>query len=799
MFDRDIFADCLKKYKERFLVRFENQQERYKWEMIKWFQAHWDINADNFSQMFTDATEKTNNLLTSVNNFPRGMIQLFAEKEPEIVRGMFINLFDENKDVTDRIVKFQSDAQELVDRILPGKQHYQKPMAITVYLWLHNPDKYCIYKYTSLRKATIYLKNDFIPKKGYPVQNIRGNIEFTEEIRKLIVEDVELIKLFNEEIDDLCYKDPNHLTLANDFANFIASDLVEKAENVQWYGTDYVSGIDKYKWKQLISDASVFDKKGLEIVTRMLDYGGQATCAQLYEKYGESPGFYNMGSSHLAKRIQKTTGCPLYVDKNGDENYWTVLYTGRHATKEESGAFLWKLRDELKEALEESDLSGVSLYAKKKDTEEESVDSSKLFANTLYNKWMNAIVIALRELGGSAKRKDVHEKIVELYEIGEDELAETYSKTGAPKVFNSIDWARNYLAYEGIIDKNVPNGIWSLSSLGQKIIISDDLAGKIIAKWNKIKAAVRENKSIPEIDLEPYYEYIAMKEEVLVKYDKDDFLSEVYMNSEDYDTLHGLLLVKKNLILQGAPGVGKTFTAKRLAYSIMGCRDESRVEFIQFHQNYSYEDFIMGYKPAGDTFELEPGIFYEFCKKAADDEERPYFFIIDEINRGNMSKIFGELLMLIEADYRGKEAKLAYNKKPFSVPKNLYIIGMMNTADRSLAMIDYALRRRFSFFTMEPGFASKGFQAYQKSFENDVFDTLIEKVQDLNIEISKDSALGSGFCIGHSYFCGQDEVTDEWMQSVVEYDIIPMLSEYWFDDTSRLQKWQNVLRSVFND
>jgi len=428
----------------------------------------------------------------------------------------------------------------------------------------------------------------------------------------------------------------------------------------------------------------------------------------------------------------------------------------------------------------------------------EVVDINSLYSNSSYTKWMNAIVVALRELGGSAKRKEVHDKIIEMYEIGEDELAETH-KTGASKILNSIDWARNYLTYEGILDHDTPDGIWALSALGQKIIVSDTLAGKIIAKWNRINTAKKNNKPIPEINLEPLYEYITVRKTEIKKYTRGDFLGEVYMTPEQYDTLKELLLKKKNLILQGAPGVGKTFAATRLAYSIMGCEDNDRVEFIQFHQNYSYEDFIMGYKPSGDTFELELGIFYEFCRKAAEDSDREYFFIIDEINRGNLSKIFGELLMAIEADYRGKEVKLAYNKRPFSVPKNLYLIGMMNTADRSLALIDYALRRRFSFFTMEPGFTSDGFQKYQKGFENDVFDSLIEKIRDLNMDITKDSALGSGFCIGHSYFCGQSEVTEEWMQSVVEYDILPMLEEYWFDDSAKLQKWQNVLRGVFND
>ena len=254
---------------------------------------------------------------------------------------------------------------------------------------------------------------------------------------------------------------------------------------------------------------------------------------------------------------------------------------------------------------------------------------------------------------------------------------------------------------------------------------------------------------------------------------------------------------KKNVILQGAPGVGKTYAAKRLAYSIMGEKDESRIEFVQFHQNYSYEDFMMGYKPVNDGFELKYGIFYRFCQKAGNHPEKDYFFIIDEINRGNMSKIFGELLMLIERDYRGTKTTLAYNGLSFTVPKNVYIIGMMNTADRSLAMIDYALRRRFSFFDVEPGFDSEGFKKYQASFANETFDLLISKIQELNKEISQDKSLGKGFCIGHSYFCEQTECTDEWMQAVVDYDILPMLSEYWFDDLSRLQRWENILRGVF--
>jgi hypothetical protein len=280
-------------------------------------------------------------------------------------------------------------------------------------------------------------------------------------------------------------------------------------------------------------------------------------------------------------------------------------------------------------------------------------------------------------------------------------------------------------------------------------------------------------------------------------YDKEDFLSEVYMKEEDYDSLLYLLKTKKNIILQGAPGVGKTFSAKRLAYSMMGMKDEERVEVVQFHQNYTYEDFIMGYKPTEDGgFKLMNGIFYRFCKKAESDPEREYFFIIDEINRGNLSKVFGELMMLIENGYRGKSIKLAYTNESFSVPENIYLIGMMNTADRSLAMIDYALRRRFSFFDMKPGFDSEGFKEYQKDLNNETFDRFIQAIESLNDTIAKDDSLGTGFCIGHSYFCEQKSFDKQWLENVLNYDIAPMLREYWFDNATKANTQIEELRKI---
>lgn len=290
-------------------------------------------------------------------------------------------------------------------------------------------------------------------------------------------------------------------------------------------------------------------------------------------------------------------------------------------------------------------------------------------------------------------------------------------------------------------------------------------------------------------------------EEVTINYPvytEDDFLEEVYMPADEYSRLVGILKAKKNIILQGAPGVGKTFAAKRLAYSVMGVKDIERVMMVQFHQSYSYEDFIMGFRPSNTGFELKKGAFYNFCKKAEIDSENDYFFIIDEINRGNLSKIFGELFMLIENDKRGIALQLLYSDEKFAVPANVHIIGMMNTADRSLAMLDYALRRRFAFFDIKPGFGTDGFREYRMALDNEKFNKLINCVENLNAVISSDESLGEGFCIGHSYFCNleAEQIDDQCLYGIVEYELIPLLKEYWFDEPIKVKDWSNNLRSA---
>lgn len=795
MINHEKLKESLEKYKAAFENRWPD--ERYKWEAVKWFQEHWDINADNFYEMFTVATDKTFNLLASMNNFPRGMIQVYAEQDKEAVREMFIDLYDETKPVTDRIARFQVSAQSLCDRLSPGKQHYQRPMAITVYLWLKYPSKYDVFKYSVCKGTSQYLENTFVPKKGNVPANIKGNMELIDEILTEVEKDEELLKMYKAKLDDKCYFDQTYRTLAFDISFYIANFLNDSGSNSEdWIAADYDPGITKEQWIRLLNDEEVFTDQAMEIVTRMRDYGGQATCTQLATKYGETKNFYNMGSTALAKRVAENTHCELRTDDEGKTRYWSVLYVGRYADKDEEGSFVWKLRDELAAALEEVDLSEVALFA-------ETVDEKHYW-------WLNANPkiwsFADINIGGvqsytlyndNGNKRRIFQNFLD---AKPGDLVIGYESNPVKQVVALARIAQENdgqnLYFEKVEGLSVPIDYAALKDIAEleRMEYFQNPQGSLFkltkGEYDLIMDIIREENPLPE------------NTDQLETYTREDFLSEVYMTGDSYDTLRNILLKKQNIILQGAPGVGKTFAAKRLAYSVMGVKDESRIEFVQFHQNYSYEDFIMGYKPVGDGFELQNGIFYKFCMKAANNPEAPYFFIIDEINRGNMSKIFGELLMLIEKDYRGTKATMAYNGLQFAVPKNLYIIGMMNTADRSLAMIDYALRRRFSFFPMEPGFESDGFKKYLSELNDDTLYTLIDVVIALNKAITEDPSLGAGFCIGHSYFCGQKKENEEdlagWMTSVVDYDIIPMLEEYWFDEPDKVRLWRNRLNGVFN-
>ena len=663
MFNEGKFDSIIAEYKKQF-IQSQWPKEKFKWEAVKCFQDNWNISTDNFTEMLINSLAKTGNLLSSKNNFPKDTIINLSKLYPNEVCKMFIELFDESKNIYERISTFKENSEALFKKSEEtDNRHYQTENAITTYLWLRYPDKYYIYKFSEVVAVSNELESNYIFKRGEFSNNIENFFKFYDEISSKLQSDTELKSMLSSVITDTCYPDPKLKTLTIDVGFFISRYYTDLSPNF-WkisHGTDCISD----------SEVKIFEEKGVIVVHK-------DTSAKAKSKVSQGEDFI--------KNIKK-----------GDYFY---LCRGN----------------------------------------------------------------SIRLLGC----------------ISSDEVRDNKDKNDG--------WCeRDYIIIAKSSDVSPYSGNqkwWTPNNNSTCICIPNTELSLFEAYILKPYFNITLNNLLQNVELNK-------------KHTKEDFLKDVYISEEKYDKLVTVLKRKKNIILQGAPGVGKTFLAKRLAYSIMGEKDDECIKFIQFHQNYSYEDFVMGYKPIEEGFELKYGIFYNFCKKAVENPDKDYFFIIDEINRGNLSKIFGELLMLIEADYRDEKAALTYTGSDFSVPKNLYIIGMMNIADRSLAMIDYALRRRFSFFDIDPAFKSDGFSNYQEKFANETFKKLIEQIQELNIAITEDKSLGKGFCIGHSYFCNAEECTEAWMKDIVEFDILPMLSEYWFDDEVKLNQWKNILNGVF--
>ena len=279
------------------------------------------------------------------------------------------------------------------------------------------------------------------------------------------------------------------------------------------------------------------------------------------------------------------------------------------------------------------------------------------------------------------------------------------------------------------------------------------------------------------------------KYQIYDPYTKQEFLNEVFFEEKDYDELADLILARKNVVLQGPPGVGKTFIARKLAFSLIGAKDEEKLLNVQFHEMYSNDEFIEGYRPDDiGIYKYKRGCFKHICNKARNNPKDKFFVIIDEINRGNIPKIFGEAFSLIEIDKRGKEnyVELSCSRERFYVPNNLYIIGTMNSFDEKLAMTDFALRRRFCFYTINPVFENERFKQYSKY--SPLLTEIVEKIKEINLKLDENMK------IGHSYFC--KPMPDSEIKMVVKYSLIPLLKEYFKEFPDEYTKISNELLKI---
>lgn len=816
-------------YKAHFNENIAN--ELYKWQAVKCFQENWNIDAEDFASMlFKSLMEKKKfNLLDSGNNFSRGMINALAQFNPEEVRAAFRILFSEEEALTDRINGFSSKIKEIHEKYQEqdpkAKNHYQSYNAISVYLWLRYPDKYYVFKPTIAQKVFDELEVGG-KLRGKGADAIIMCYEVYDKIAARLKQDENVRELLNRVMTSDCYNDVEMRTVVVDFAFYIGvyrsyEQAITLSNNDKKRVWVYAPGENARKWDECLENSEMY--LGWDEMGNLSQYASREDMVlKMKSIYGESSNYTNSSLATWEFVNKLKVGDIVYAKRGSSTFLGRGVVTGDYVYDDDRDEYYnvrsvkWDIVGEwnvdFKIVLKTlTDITDIENYPEELENLIKNTNTQQLKVEGMNYWWLN----------GNPKVWSINNWVV-----GEEQDYTLYNSNGNKrriyKNFVDAKVGDIVICYEANPTKQIV-GIAKVSKAagGDKIyfkktetLISpiDFKVIKDIPELQGMEFLINPNGSFFKLTSEEYETIISLireandrshKKEEIEAYTKADFLGEVFMKDNDeydeYERLSNLLLRKKNIILQGAPGVGKTFAAKRLAYSLVGEKREDRVCCIQFHQNYTYEDFIMGYKPEDDKFVLRKGVFYDFCILAKNNPNDMYFLIIDEINRGNLSKIFGELLMLIENDHRGESLKLAYNGEEFCVPKNLYIIGMMNTADRSLAMIDYALRRRFSFFEMKPGFDSDGFKKLMKEANNEIFGKLIDQIKSLNEEIEKDDSLGPGFEIGHSYFCYKDvdEVTEEWIKAIVDYDIIPTLHEYWFDDKLKINNWSEKLRGVF--
>lgn len=796
----DPIRRIISQYKESFTTWIP--QEIYKWRAVQCFQEHWMPERADFAEMLKEALAQASNLMDTNYSFPRKMITFFAEQEPDTVRSMFQQLLDPEADVIEQIQNFKQNADALLSRYQlkeSMKQHYQGDRTICTYLFFARPNQHFLYQYGKLKAFLAETGLSATCKMG-DIQNVLTYQEVANKVLACVQQDSELLNMFETkraEFGSEYYPDAEHHLLADDIIYF----------GSQLYKSDYWPSLAEYdpeigteQWLELLVDRTICTAENLQILKAIQQVGGEATCKQLSLKLGDTSAHYNGSMVQLARRVQEKTGCPLVQNENNDQKWWPILFVGRTALQDQPGTYSWKLRDELAEALKllpQKEVNNPMSFAK----------NTILYGPPGTGKTYQTVNYAVAIIEGKSLEEvqvENHEEVLKRYrqyrQNGRIEFTTFHQSFGYEDFIEGIRpiFAEDREEDSGDISYEITDGVFKKFC---------ETAQPPAVDPNQNPYGFSESPTIWKVSLastgdNPVRDYCMKHGCIRIGWDE---YGEAITDDMDYHV--GGKTVLNAFLSRMQPGdiILSCYTAHSIdAIGVVTGEPEWHPEF-EHYKRLRTVKWLVQRKNIGITeFRLEKSLTLSTVYRLnttvatvidvlnkngfsgaapAKGTKGPYVFIIDEINRGNISKIFGELITLIEPSKRlGQseelQAKLPYSHEAFGIPDNVYLLGTMNTADRSIALLDTALRRRFSFVEMMPDSGVLDGIEVEGISTSGLLTTLNRRIEVL---------FDREHTLGHAFFTPlRQSPSIQTLGEIFRDKVIPLLQEYFYDDYEKI-------------
>lgn len=796
----DPIRRIISQYKESFATWIP--QEIYKWRAVQCFQEHWIPERADFAEMLKEALAQASNLMDTNYSFPRKMITFFAEQEPDTVRSMFQQLLDPEADVIEQIQNFKQNADALLSRYQlkeSMKQHYQGDRIICTYLFFARPNQHFLYQYGKLKAFLAETGLSATCKMG-DIQNVLTYQEVANKVLACVQQDSELLNMFETkraEFGSEYYPDAEHHLLADDIIYF----------GSQLYKSDYWPSLAAYdpeisteQWLELLADRTICTAENLQILKAIQQVGGEATCKQLSLKLGDTSAHYNGSMVQLARRVQEKTGCPLVQNENNDQKWWPILFVDRTALQDQPGTYSWKLRDELAEALKllpQKEVNNPMSFAK----------NTILYGPPGTGKTYQTVNYAVAIIGGKSLEEvqvENHEEVLKRYrqyrQNGRIEFTTFHQSFGYEDFIEGIRpiFAEDREEDSGDISYEITDGVFKKFC---------ETAQPPAVDPNQNPYGFSESPTIWKVSLastgdNPVRDYCMKHGCIRIGWDE---YGEAITDDMDYHV--GGKTVLNAFLSRMQPGdiILSCYTAHSIdAIGVVTGEPEWHPEF-EHYKRLRTVKWLVQRKNIGITeFRLEKSLTLSTVYRLnttvatvidvlnkngfsgaapAKGTKGPYVFIIDEINRGNISKIFGELITLIEPSKRlGQseelQAKLPYSHEAFGIPDNVYLLGTMNTADRSIALLDTALRRRFSFVEMMPDSGVLDGIEVEGISISGLLTTLNRRIEVL---------FDREHTLGHAFFTPlRQSPSIQTLGEIFRDKVIPLLQEYFYDDYEKI-------------